>query len=512
MTKWRTWWPIVYIGLVTGVTFAIFSDWAHDDPFITFRYVDNVRAGLGFVYNPGERVLSTTTPLYTLVLAGLGYIWPDLPYLSNLISALSLAIGGWFLYLLGQGWGEAFAGVVAATLFPFFPLMIRTWGAETCFYIMLILGAFVLHTVEKPCWAMVLAALATLTRADGILVAVVLTVDSLFAHRRISLQPLFVFGLVCAPWYLFSWFYFGSTFPVTLAAKQQQGQMAISESFAQGFLRLLGNYAHGLYWLHGILILFGIGYAFFRARRWFLLFAWGVLYFISYTLLGVTRYYWYYAPLIPVLLVAAGLGVAAIRHMLPSLADRRWGMGFLVVLLLLLLWVQGRGMWSLYHHPDQRARIYTAVGLWLAENSPPNATVGLLEVGIIGYYAGRHIIDFAGLIQPDVAQQLSHETTYQDAAIWAIDTYRPDYLALNPQWFPLIMNQYVAQNCEEVQSFAGGTYGYKGEMVIYECHWTEQLSRSSTVHGLRAVAFGTKARCNAPQLARDWQAKGPESP
>jgi hypothetical protein len=74
------------------------------------------------------------------------------------------------------------------------------------------------------------------------------------------------------------------------------------------------------------------------------------------------------------------------------------------------------------------------------------------------------------------------------------------------------MNQYVAQNCEEVQSFAGGTYGYKGEMVIYECHWTEQLSRSSTVHGLRAVAFGTKARCNAPQLARDWQAKGPESP
>ena len=475
MTKWRAWWSLLYVGLVAGITFATFSRPVNDDPFITFRYADNLRTGLGFMYNPGERVLSTTTPLYTILLAGVGYLWPDLPLLSNLISAISLALGGWFLYLLGQRWENSLAGLVAAILFPFFPLMIMTFGAETCFYVMLILGAFALHTAEKPCWAMALAALATLTRADGILVAVVLTVDSLLTHRRIPRRPLLVFALLCVPWYLFSWLYFGSPFPATLAAKQHQGQMAISESFARGFLRLLQGYArHPLYWLHGVLILLGTGYVFFKVRRWFLFFAWGILYFVSYVLLGVTRYYWYYAPLVPVFLMAVGLGVAAIRHRFPLLADRKQGIGLLVILLSLLLWIQGRGLWWLHYHPDQRARIYEAVGLWLAENSPPDATVGTLEVGIIGYYADRRIIDFAGLIQPDVTQQLSRETTYQDTAIWAIETYHPDYLAINPRWFPLLMDQYVAQNCKESQFFAGDTYGYNGEMVIYECHQAGQ--------------------------------------
>ena len=40
-----------------------------DDAYITFRYARNLLAGNGFVFNPGERVLGTTTPLFTLILA-----------------------------------------------------------------------------------------------------------------------------------------------------------------------------------------------------------------------------------------------------------------------------------------------------------------------------------------------------------------------------------------------------------------------------------------------------------
>src|ERR1700675_5151721 len=66
------------------------SRWAYDDPFITFRYAENLRAGLGFVYNPGEHVLSTTTPLYTVILAVLGRVWHDLPTLSNALGVATL--------------------------------------------------------------------------------------------------------------------------------------------------------------------------------------------------------------------------------------------------------------------------------------------------------------------------------------------------------------------------------------------------------------------------------------
>jgi hypothetical protein len=40
-----------------------------DDTYITFRYSLNLASGHGFVYNLGEHVLGTTTPLWTLVLA-----------------------------------------------------------------------------------------------------------------------------------------------------------------------------------------------------------------------------------------------------------------------------------------------------------------------------------------------------------------------------------------------------------------------------------------------------------
>src|SRR5687767_9880728 len=46
----------------------------YDDAFITYRYARNLAEGLGMVYNPGapwEPVLGTTTPGYTVLLAGL---------------------------------------------------------------------------------------------------------------------------------------------------------------------------------------------------------------------------------------------------------------------------------------------------------------------------------------------------------------------------------------------------------------------------------------------------------
>ena len=70
-----------------------FSNWVYDDPFITYRYAANLQHGLGFVYNPNEHVLSTTTPLFTILLALFGYLWTDLPFLARTIGAFSLARG-----------------------------------------------------------------------------------------------------------------------------------------------------------------------------------------------------------------------------------------------------------------------------------------------------------------------------------------------------------------------------------------------------------------------------------
>src|SRR5439155_6476057 len=79
--------------------------------------------------------------------------------------------------------------------------------------------------------------------------------------------------------------------------------------------------------------------------------------------------------------------------------------------------------------PQPRVVIYEQIGRWLRTNTPPNATVGMQEVGTIGYYADRHVIDFYGLIQPDSAAHLAVNDQR-----WGVVHYAPDYIVGLPNW------------------------------------------------------------------------------
>src|SRR5438105_2649940 len=86
-----------------------------DDAYITFRYARNLAEGVGLVYNPGEWVLGTTSPLWAILLAG-GYRLgaTDLPALANAASAMCDAASAALLayYGLRVGWRPPGAALV----------------------------------------------------------------------------------------------------------------------------------------------------------------------------------------------------------------------------------------------------------------------------------------------------------------------------------------------------------------------------------------------------------------
>jgi hypothetical protein len=118
---------------------------------------------------------------------------------------------------------------------------------------------------------------------------------------------------------------------------------------------------------------------------------------------------------------------------------------------------------------DPRYSIYRAAGEWLSENTLPGEQAGSLEVGIIGFFANRPMVDFAGLIQPEVAEQFTSETTYEDSALWAVDHYMIDYLVLQDGLFTRLEQGFVNQNCEPVKRFQGDQYSYDWNLSIYDC-------------------------------------------
>ena len=82
--------------LVVGILAAADGDlsWSNapcdiDDAPITYRYAENLAAGHGFVYNIGERILGTSTPLYTLLLAGLRVLGFSAQLASNAVNLLA---------------------------------------------------------------------------------------------------------------------------------------------------------------------------------------------------------------------------------------------------------------------------------------------------------------------------------------------------------------------------------------------------------------------------------------
>lgn len=469
----RAWLVLLWSVAIGGGLFALFHTRSFDDPYITYRYAENVARGNGFVYNLGEYVQSTTTPMYTVLLALAAWIGFDLPVVSAAIGCASIACGGYALWQLGQTWNTPVAGAVGLVLYPLFPLMIPTLGAETAWYTALVLLGLVAYARERYVAVAVLLGFATLTRADGVVAAILVAAHFVvFRRQRPPWIAILLFCTLLVLWFGWAWWYFGSPLPVTLSAKQQQGQMQISRSFWGGLQQQAGFlWNRPLYRLHFVFAGVGFVYALVRARSWLLLAAWTTTYTLAYTLLGVSSYFWYYAPITAGFVGLAALGIegcaSLLKHGLPSSLT----VGLAAAATVVLSVPQMQSLAGLRATNDQRLPIYIEVGQWLRANTPATASVGTLEVGIIGYHSQRRMIDFAGLIQPSTALRMEPTSTYEDTALWATQAFRPEYLVLHRGLFSRLESDAAVQHdCTLVKSFEHAAYPHS--LDVYRCSWT----------------------------------------
>jgi hypothetical protein len=195
---------------------------------------------------------------------------------------------------------------------------------------------------------------------------------------------------------------------------------------------------------------------------------WAVMHTAAYGLLGVSRYFWYYAPVVTGLIGAVGIGAEHalqwVQRVSP-LASKVVGatLAGAVVITMALSVV------NLTQTSNTRTEVYRTAGEWLRANTGADESVGALEVGAVGYYAQRRIIDFAGLIQPDVAQRLLLSQSYDETAIYAMDRYQPDYIAIRDDQVGPLTRSRLAQACRAIRHEVMDLEAGITLMVVYQC-------------------------------------------
>jgi hypothetical protein len=142
-------------------------------------------------------------------------------------------------------------------------------------------------------------------------------------------------------------------------------------------------------------------------------------------------------------------------------------------------------------------RMQVRLGEWLAQNTPKDAVIACNDVGAIGYFSGRRVLDLLGLVTPEV---VSYRKKYplgseNYGALDFIKDKKPDYLAIFPGWFPNLKDAQFLQPVltVEVTDNTASQYEFspvprtlagilvtglpieplKSTTVVYKCDWSK---------------------------------------
>src|SRR5437588_12706743 len=109
----------IVAGLAVAVRFFVLraTHCTIEDAYITLRYAENLASGNGFVYNLGEHVLGTTTPLFTLLLAGGGALGLNALMFGKAICILADGAVCFFMVRLLARLRYPRAGIAAALVY-----------------------------------------------------------------------------------------------------------------------------------------------------------------------------------------------------------------------------------------------------------------------------------------------------------------------------------------------------------------------------------------------------------
>lgn len=420
-----------------------------DDAWIHQTYARNL-ADLGeWSFIPGVPSAGSTSPLWTVLLSFFHLISRQTPILlTYLLGAICL----WALACLGETLFRATTDVnIKLPLVGIF--LALEWhlvwagasGMETLLTAVIILAVFVLlqrGTVKGMAFAGLLAGIGVWVRPDTITLAgpllfCIFTRFPTWRERiKVSLLSLGVGLIPVIGYLLFNYALSGQVWPNTFYAKQAEYAAMQETSIFLRYGRLLGLPLVGA----GALLLPGFiskTAKSIKRREWFWMAV--ILWWLGYTLIYAVRlpvtyqHGRYLIPAMPVFFIIGLIGCAEWIQKNRASKGIKWVLekGWQASLIAVLLAFFGLGATS---YARDVAIINTEMvdaARWIQANTPPDALIAVHDIGAVGYFSQRTIIDLAGLATPEVIPIIRDEAALADL----LDAEGADYLMTFPGWY-----------------------------------------------------------------------------
>jgi len=431
-----------------------------DDALIYYRYIENFISGNGLVYNIGERFNALTSPLYIYLSILLSTITGEVEITQVILNCFLMITSSLVLLKIFDTFKLKTAGFIIAVIFITSKYFYTVVGMETNLFILMCLLCIYYYLKLKLNALSICFGFLLITRGEGFFLVLIL-LFLLYRNNKalFHYKYLLIFASIIAANFLFNYYYYGEFLPHTLSVKIGQGQSGLWGKYSYLFG---SSYLFGMFNNQAFYILFIFSAAIYGLVSHYrnivvvILLIFLILLNIFYLSLNIPSYHWYYSIHFLTLFVLCGLGITEVISMTSrKISNKTLRISFLCILFIYPVLTQLEIARLLANEKPHTQ--YKKIGEWFLHNTEDGTVIAAVEIGHIGWYSKRYIVDILGLTNPLNADFISSGQFTK----W-YDVYKPDYIiSHNPPWPQEVLIHDLISRGEYIEIPVDGVKDYK---------------------------------------------------
>ncbi len=465
---------ILIIALVLSIYFINFAlcvngsyGFPLDDPWIHLTFAKNLAEYQSFSYFKDEMATAgSTSPIYTM-LAAIGFLFTkNEMVLSYVLGIAFFVLSGIAFYRLStfEFARENILAILCVAVFLLDKWMnfISVSGMETTMYIFFLIACAYFYKKRMAVPFAIFLGLILWGRPDGVAFIGAIVVDyaltRYFAKTDNSLKLFdkhdlykiaFIFGGIIIVYLGLNFILSGSPLPNTYNAKITYYspefrsradflQFEVWDYFTAGtYAIIMGGFIFSV-----LKLVSDFTKKKYNANFVYILFILALVFIYWYKLPYAHRFGRYMMPIIPFFILVSTIGIRDFTRLIGSfMKSREITNGLMFILIAVILFFE----WGDY---SEIKEVYAtenkyisdrqvAAAMWIKENTEPDAIIGTHDVGAIGYYSERKIVDVAGLVTPELINKIN-EKDYVNIMSDYMKKSGVDYLVFLREWYTVV--------------------------------------------------------------------------